>query len=160
MRRAPAVLLAAVAILCGCAGLHHIQERSSHGSLRVGAPIPSFAAVTETGQHFHSRDSWTNLTIYSVGQAHPDFSLDVAEDVSSLAVRKMGARIVRTRDGVVANLFGMKVAKEEPFEYDTTMVVICDTNCLVLRIWRSAGVEDLDELLKQLEVSRESSVSK
>ena len=143
-------LLVAVAVLFGggCRQESFPEACSSHGSLRVGATIPSFAAVIETGEHFHSLDPWTNLTIYSVAQGHPDFSVDVGEAVSSLTARKVGARLVRTSDGVVANLFGMKVASEGPFRYDTTIVAICDTNCRVLHIWKSAAVEDLERLLR------------
>ena len=155
-------LLVAVLVLLGggCSQELLPEACSSHGSLRVGATIPSFAAVTETGDRFHSMNPWTNLTIYSVAQDHPDFSVDVGESVSSVSARKAGARVVRTKDGVVAGLFGMKVACEKPLQYDTAIVVICDTNCRVVRIWRSANVGDLDQLFKYLEVDHASNGNK
>ena len=139
------VLMAVITIFCDGCGT---RECSSHGSLRVGDLVPSLAGVTDTGETFHTRDPWTNLTIYAVADTYPPLRVDTGKAVQSILARKLGARLVLSGDGKIAHEFGMKVVADEPFRYDTSLLVLCETNCRVLRIWRSAGVEDLDDLLK------------
>ncbi len=136
------------------------QECSSHGALRVGELIPGLSGVTDTGEDFHTRDTWTNMTIYCIADSQPDLHVDTGEAVPSLRARQLGARLVRSADGKAAKYFGVNVVCGKKLRYDTSMVVLCDTNCRVLGIWRSAGVEDLDELLKHVEVDHKSNVRK
>ena len=130
------------------------RECSSLGSLRVGELVPSFAGVTDTGVAFHTRDSWTNLTVYAIADAYPPLRVDTGKSIPSIRAQKLGARLVQSGDGKVAHLFGMKVVAGEPFRYDTKLVVLCDTNCRILRIWKPAGVDDLDELLSQIAIHK------
>jgi hypothetical protein len=118
----------------------------------VGEIIPSLAGVTDTGESFHTRNPWTNLTIYAVADTYPDLHVDVGKAVPSVHAQKLGARLVLSSDGKAARQFGMKVMSGNSFRYDTRLVVLCDTNCRILRIWKSAGVDDLDELLNQIDV--------
>ena len=150
------LLVTAGTILCGGCGP---RECSSHGSLRVGELIPGLDGVTDTGERFHTRDPWTNLTIYAVSATYPPLRVDTGKAVPSIRAQKLGARLVRSGDGKAARQFGMKVVHGEPFRYDTAMVVICDTNGRILRIWKSAGVDDLDELLHQIEVQQPRSLN-
>lgn len=142
--RACVLLITAGTILCSGCGP---RECSTHGSLRVGELVPSLAGVTDTGEPFHTRDPWTNLTIYAVADTCPPLRVDTGKAVPSVQARKLGARLVQSGDGKVAHQFGMKVGAGEPFRYDTAMVVLCDTNSRILRIWKPATVADLDELL-------------
>ena len=138
------LLVTAGTILCGGCGP---RECSSHGSLRVGEFIPGLGGVTDAGEPFDTRDPWTNLTIYAVADTYPPLRVDTGKAVPSIRAQKLGARLVRSGDGKAARQFGMKVVPGEPFRYDTAMVVLCDTNCRILRIWKPATVADLDELL-------------
>ncbi len=135
-----------------------VQE--SHGSLKVGKLMPSFATASPTGEHYHSQEPWKSFTIYSVSADAPSFALDVGEKLPSPRAQKMGARVFRTGDYKIAKLFGMKVVHGKPSGYDTSMVVLCDSKCRVLRIWTSARIDDLDNLLKQFEAEREASGNK
>lgn len=152
-----AVLIAAIAILCDGCGT---RECASHGLLRVGELVPSLTGVTDSGEFFHTRNPWTNLTIYAVADTHPPLRVNTGKAVPSIRAQKLGVRLVLSGDGKMAHQFGMTVAAEKPFRYDTAMLVLCDTNCRVLRIWRPAGLGDLDDLLKQLEAERRASASK
>jgi len=150
-----AAIVALAVLLCGGRSPESgPRAQASYGSLEVGKQIPGFGSVSDTGEHYQSREPWTNLTIYSIAPEHPPCTVDVGEKVPSPRARKMGARLMRTGDPKVAKLFGMKVVHGKPFRYDTTMVVICDEKCRVLRIWTSAGIDDLDNLLKQFESER------
>ena len=128
------------------------RECSNHGSLRVGELVPSLAGVTDTGAPFHTREPWTNLTVYAIADTHPPLRIDTGKTVPSIRAQKLGARLVRSGDGKVAQQFGMSVVAGKPLRYDTKIVVLCDTNCRILRIWKPAGVDDLDDLLSPIEI--------
>ena len=132
----------------------------SYGSLKVGKLMPSFGSASPNGEHYHSQEPWKSFTIYSVSADAPPFALDVGEKLPSTRAQKMGARLFRTGDNKLAKLFGMKVVQGKEFRYDTSMLVLCDAKCRVLRIWTSAGIDDLDMLLKQFEAERATGRSK
>lgn len=148
-------------LLCGIRAAGSVPvAQESYGSLKVGELMPSFASASPTGETYHSQEPSKSLTIYSVATGHPSFALDVGEKVPSPRAQKMGARLFRTGDYKIAKLFGMKVVNGKPSGYDTSMLVLCDAKCRVLRIWTSAGIDDLDMLLKQFEAERATSAIK
>ena len=150
MRFTGLLLLLAVTLglIPGCGiSRWRIRECQHSGSLQVGQKIPSFTGSTQTGESLHSGQVWTNLTIYCVADNLPAFQLDTGAAVSSRRARQLGARVIQTGDGVAAGLFGLHVSSEQPFHYDTSLVVLVGSDARVLRIWRGAKVTDLDALL-------------
>lgn len=144
-------LVALTLLVCaGCSLTNwRVRECGSHGSLSVGQLLPGNSGYTQTDEMFHMQRPWTNLTVYCVAHDLPWFTLDYGSNAPSAQARRLGARVVRTGDGVVAKSFGLQVASEQPFRYDTSLVVLVGPDARVLRIWRGATVTDLDGLLKR-----------
>ena len=149
-----AVVALAVVLLDGCSKKSGPVTQSSHGLVEIGKQMPSFSFVSETGVHYHSREPWTNLSIYSIAAEHPPVAVDEGDKIMSASARKIGSRVFRMSDGKVAKIFGMKMLEGKQVRYDTSMIAIADKNCTVLGIWTAATLDDLDVLLKQLEAKR------
>lgn len=144
----PVKLVVLTLLFCGCSLTNwRVLERRSHGSLSVGQLIPGFTGSTQAGELLHAQRPWTNLTVYCVAHDMPWFEVDYGSNAPSVQARRLGARIVRTGDGVIAQSFGLQLTSEQPFRYDTSLVVLVGPDARVLRIWRGATVADLDYLL-------------
>jgi hypothetical protein len=150
----------AAVLFAGCGfGSRQIEELAGYGPLRVGERIPGSTGVTTTGEKFTAGDPWTNLTIYCVADTEPPFSVEVGNTMSSIRARQLGARVVRSSDGKMAHQFGIKLVAQEPWRFDTSLVVLCDTNSRILRIWKPATTDDLDELLTRFATQQWRSAS-
>ncbi|MCP4719877.1 MAG: hypothetical protein GY860_10515 [Desulfobacteraceae bacterium] len=136
-------------LLLGC---ESISRHDEFRSLQIGEPVPGFTATSRTGKEIRPDFPVGKFFIHFIEDQMglPCLDLECGKEAESV-VEKEG-HLHAAGDGKLAKLFGVKLVSSSPWKFDTSLMVVTDGKGQILAIYENAGLEDIDEILKELEL--------
>ncbi len=119
------------------------------GTIRVGMQIPAFEGASGDGVPIGPATPPGQFFLHVISDKLPPTCLDQeCGDDAPLVVAK-GGHVIGGSDGKYARALGVQLVSTHPFRLDPPLVVVTDAGGRVSAIWKNAGCEHMELILRK-----------